>query len=176
MKKLFSTLFLTLLSIVNAFAIPSVASVESASEILGIPYEDLSSFVTEYYDSHSSSASDVTAENVYNLLSAYGIEMTDLLVYTAESDPNEMLGRPHGYTSKIDATDVESNAGVSIEVFANVEDANDRKEYIDSLGEFMPFLREYSYLKDSILLRLDSAFTPDRAEEYHQALESISTF
>lgn len=150
-------------------------SIETASKLLGIPVEDLSSFVIEYYDSHSSSIPEVTAENVYNLLSAYGMKMSDMIVYTEESDPNEMLGRPHGYTSKIDATDVESNARVSIEVFSNAEDAKDRKDYIDSIGEFMPFLREYSYLKDSVLLRLDTAFTPARAEEYHQALEFIFT-
>lgn len=119
-----------------------------------------------------------TAEEIGNRLIEYGLPLENMLVYTAETDPNEMLGRPNGYISKVDIADtrieqISSPTGISIEVFKTPEDAEARKRYIDSIGEIFQFLSEYSYINDSVLLRVTKSLTPEQAEEYEKALNEI---
>lgn len=80
-------------------------------------------------------------------------------VTTTENDKNQLLGRPNQYTSKVTFTNG------SIEVFANKEDATNRKEYIDNIGKKMPLVAEYNYVNDTgALLRLDKKLNPDEAK------------
>jgi hypothetical protein len=121
----------------------------------------------------------LTAEDHVTKLKEAGLPIDNVIVFTAETDPNEMLGRPNGYTSKVNFADTtieqfgDDPVGGSIEVFENEKDVKNRKEYIDSIGEEMQLFAEYSYVKGSVLLRLDSALTPEQAEKYKAEFEKI---
>lgn len=100
--------------------------------------------------------------------------------YTAETDPNELLGRPNQYTSKsnfadttIEQLDPTDPDGGSVEVFKTKKDAENRKKYIDSIGESMPMLTEYNYINGTVLLRLSKSLTPDQAEKYKETFMEI---
>lgn len=52
--------------------------------------------------SHTSkNTSQLTAEDITNKLKEKCSNIGEIVVYTEETDPNELLGRPNGYTSKI---------------------------------------------------------------------------
>jgi hypothetical protein len=108
------------------------------------------------------------AEEYGSKLKEAGLSIENIEVSTAENDENKLLGRPNQYTSKINFTNG------SIEVFANKEDAKNRKEYIDSIGKKMPLVAEYSYINDTgVLLRIDKKITPDDAKKYEEAFMKI---
>lgn len=141
------------------------------------------------------------AEDVVNLLKkSEELPIGEINVYSADNDPNELLGRPGGYTSKADFLDanVEKKAietaveegsneaevkqsiresfgvenGGSVEVFETNEDAEKRKEYIETITKEMGgLLTEYSYVKKNVLLRLSKSLTHDHAAVYETVLK-----
>ncbi len=121
-----------------------------------------------------------TAEEVVNALKAKGLSIDNIIVYTAETDPNSLLGRPNQYTSKVkfadtnlEQTDTAEPTGGTIEFFTSNEGAKARKEYIDNFGKSMPMLVEYSYINNGVLLRLDKELTPDQASNYEKAFAEL---
>jgi hypothetical protein len=103
-------------------------------------------------------------------------------VYTADSDPNHLLGRPNGYTSKATFTDrrvaggpgITSgsvDAGGSVEVFADADSAQRRQRYIQDLQKASPILgTEYDYVSGATLVRVSGKLTPTQAAEYQAAM------
>src|SRR5215218_5699616 len=86
-----------------------------------------------------------SADEVLQALKDEELPIGESVAYTAKNDPNDLLGRPNQYTSKVtfedtrlkpdpmaDKFDVQN--GGSIEVFENQDDAITRKEYIESIG------------------------------------------
>ncbi|QFK70377.1 hypothetical protein F7984_03530 [Pradoshia sp. D12] len=62
--------------------------------------------------------------------------------------------------------------GGSVEVFEINEDAEKRKEYIETVTKEMGgLLTEYSYVEKNVLLRLSKSLTPDQAADYETALK-----
>lgn len=115
-----------------------------------------------------SSKTALTAEQYGDKLKEAGVAIDNVEVTTAENDKNELLGRPNGYTSKINFDNG------SIEVFNDKEDATNRKEYIDNIGKKMPLVAEYSYINDAgVLLRINKKVTPDDAKKYEEAFMKI---
>ena len=104
------------------------------------------------------------------------------ITYTAESDPNHLLGRPGKYSAKGSWTDTRVDPsrvqdtmpgnvdlGGSVEQFGSAADAQARMEYIVSVEKALPFA-EYDYVAGSALVRVSSALTPDQAKAYQAAL------
>lgn len=94
--------------------------------------------------------------------------------YNAETDPNRMLGRQHGYIEKI-AFGAAGGDG-SIEVFPNLGDAKARAEYIDTIGKASPALGDgYDYLNEKrfALLRLPREATPAQAAQWKTLLDGL---
>jgi hypothetical protein len=131
-------------------------------------------------------AVSLDAEGVVLALAEAGLPVELTVVYTEESDPNNRLGRPGGYTSKAafvdtridddevtDSSEGSIEAGGGVEVFAEAEDAEDRSEYIQSITEEVQLLAEYNYVEGPILLRLSRQLTPTQAEEYEAALAAV---
>ncbi|MBU3103010.1 LptM family lipoprotein [Clostridium gasigenes] len=112
-----------------------------------------------------SKSTKLDAEGYSTKLRDAGMEINNLIIYTAETDENELLGRPNQYTSKVNFDNG------TIEVFEKTEDAKERKEYIDNIGKKMNALVEYSYIKDGTLLRINKDVAPDMAEKYKEAFE-----
>jgi hypothetical protein len=131
----------------------------------------------------TTSAAPLNAEQVVKALTEAITDTKAATVYTAETDPNKLLGRPGGYTSKADFTDQrakpnlddEVQRGGSVEVYDDPATAKKRSEYITKILEGVPaFGTEYHYVKDGILLRVSGALTPDQAGEYEAALKQLS--
>jgi hypothetical protein len=130
--------------------------------------------------------SATTAASVVNALRDAGLPISGVVVYTASSDPNHLLGRPAEYTSKAAFTDRRINPaevadaaagsidlGGGVEVFTDSTAARSRAEYISSLEQATPVLgSEYDYLAGRVLLRISSRLTPAQAERYGQTIDA----
>lgn len=129
-----------------------------------------------------SMANELTAEDIVNKLKEKIPNIGKVVVYTAETDINELLGRPNQYTSKVQFADnrlsqefIEENdaVGGTVEVFENEKDMNNRKEYIESISSQASIFAEYTYSAGNALLRLDNELTPEQAKEYEEAFYEI---
>jgi Na+-transporting methylmalonyl-CoA/oxaloacetate decarboxylase gamma subunit len=126
-----------------------------------------------------------SASEVLQELKDNEIPIGESIVYTAKNDPNDLLGRPNHYTSKVNFTDTrlkpdpiaddkfDVQNGGSIEVFENKNDAIRRKEYVDSIGKGFSPISEYTYRDGTVLLRLSHRLLPKQAAEYENALKDI---
>lgn len=130
----------------------------------------------------SKQAAPMDAEQVTALLAEKISSAKPATVYTASTDPNDLLGRPGGYASKSDFTDDrakpdlddEVQKGGSVEVYDDPAEAEERGKYIaDTLGKMKIFGTEYHYLKGGILLRVSGELTPGQAAEYEAALNKL---
>jgi hypothetical protein len=122
------------------------------------------------------------ATEVVQALEDEGMPIGQSKSYTAENDPNELLGRPGQYTSKIIfkdtrlkpdpiASEFDVQNGGSVEVFENEDDAIRRQDYLEGITQsFAPF-NEYAYREGTVLLRLSHRLTPQQADEYEAALQ-----
>ncbi|WP_435841444.1 hypothetical protein [Streptomyces gardneri] len=99
-------------------------------------------------------------------------------VVTEDNDPNNLLGRPNQYTSKITFTDSRIKAGDvtgadpgrvelggAIEVFTTAADAQARADYIQKVTKGMPMLVEYDYVSGPVLLRVSRYLTPTQVAD-----------
>jgi hypothetical protein len=125
------------------------------------------------------------ANGVLQALKSSGIPVLEVDNYTAENDPNKKLGRPGGYTSKVNWHDsraelkkddqgfIDSDSGGSIEYFSNESDAKARNDYIKGIvSSTGGLVTEYDFLKGKVLLRVSGDLTPAQSEEYRTAFES----
>lgn len=128
-----------------------------------------------------------TAEEITTALAGKVASVKLTKVFTAADDPNKLLGRPNGYSSKSAFTDTripvtgeveltkenDTLRGGGVEVFADEAAAKSRMEYIQSFGKATPMLAEYDYVHGGVLLRVSKQLTPDQAKEYETALAAI---
>lgn len=129
----------------------------------------------------SANDTEMTAEEIVTKLKESGLPIGNEIVYTEETDPNDLLGRPNQYTSKVNFADDraeqydvdEDPAGGTVEVFESSKDAKDRHDYIETISEGVSILQEYLYLHDKVFLRVSYDLTPEQAEEYNTNLQEI---
>lgn len=105
------------------------------------------------------------------------------IIYTAETDPNELLGRPDNYIGKFDFSDTrceqyseEDLVGGTVEYFEDAGDCTDRYDYLQqmndpSLGAFGT--NEYMYKYNTVLLRVSYELTEEQAEAYRDAMSAF---
>ena len=127
-----------------------------------------------------------TAADVYQKFVTAGLPVSGLIVYTAATDPNNLLGRPNGYTSKcawvdsrVPTTDTNGltpgdvSLGGSVEVFPTPAGATARAAYLVSLYKAAPILgTEYDYLAGPVLIRVSQDLTPAQAATYDAAAKA----
>ncbi len=132
---------------------------------------------------------ELTAGQLVEQLAQRMPEAAPSVVFTAETDPNDLLGRPNGYVSKASFTDTridqetltgfeegDVDFGGSVEVFEDEDAATKRMEYIQAvLGSDTPFGTEYDYVRGPVLLRVIGTLTPDQAAAYETALGAIAS-
>jgi hypothetical protein len=114
-------------------------------------------------------------------LKAAGLPVQQLIVYTATTDPNHLLGRQGGYSSKVEWSDpraIKAAAGAgsggvdnggSIEFYPTVAGAQARYTYIRAISRALPFADGYDYLSGTAVLRLSRYLTPAQASAYRAA-------
>jgi hypothetical protein len=113
---------------------------------------------------------------------ATAMSMGKVTVWTAETDPNKLLGRPGGYTSAativdkaLTCTEVATDCGATVEVYPTDAEAKARSEYIQSmLGNGGVFGTEYHYFAGTALLRVTGQLTPDVAKQYAAKFEAAA--
>lgn len=122
----------------------------------------------------------LTIEEIIGIFVEAGLPITEIIYYTEETDPNELLGRPNQYVEKANWTDNRISslqdgvqAGGSIELFLNPTNMLARKDYLESVTQIMSMTVEYAYSNGNILLRLSHSLTPTQAQEYESILMSI---
>ena len=116
-----------------------------------------------------------------------GLSVTQLVVYTAVTDPNHLLGRQGGYTSKVawvDPAAVAAGAGSpssdpgGIEFGGGIEVFNTRAlaaERLAYLKDFQPpFGDGYDYQAGTAILRLSNYLTPAQAAAYRIAFTTAA--
>jgi hypothetical protein len=130
----------------------------------------------------------LSAAAVVTALTGAGLPITGVTVYTDSTDPNHLLGRPNGYTSKAafvdkrvkasdahDSTKGSVSLGGSAEVFATPEGASARAKYIATVDKSMQMLgAEYDYVSGPVLLRVSEVLTPAEAKGYASKLAKVT--
>lgn len=124
-----------------------------------------------------------TAQQVVTELDQQIPTVTPGVVFTAETDPHHLLGRPGGYLSKVSFFDSRIDPGTAsaseggiqrgglVEAFADEHSAQLRMEYLQTQGP--PYGEEYSYVSGPVLVRVANALTPEQASEYAAALAEL---
>jgi hypothetical protein len=128
----------------------------------------------------TTAAQAMTASDVVAKLKTAGLPIAETKDYTADDDPNKLLGRPNQYTSKTSFHDstlpksasFSTDGGGSVEVFDTADLAKAREDYVKSVIGTSALLAEYDYLSGPVLLRLGHELTPTQAKAYQDALNS----
>ena len=122
----------------------------------------------------------LTADQLADALIKQGLPIVDKIVFDARTDPNKLLGRPGGYSSKVSFRDEryidseeDSMYQHTIETFPTAAAAQSRKRYVDKVTNGVSFLMQYQFISGRILLRMDKVLTPDEATQYDTALQKI---
>lgn len=112
-----------------------------------------------------------------------GLPIGDVVVFTAATDGNNLLGRPNQYTAKATWRDtrlprdypdgVNAADGGTVETFATEADARTRQEYVGAIAKTGGPFAEYAYREGTILIRLSRRLTPEQAAEYETALRAL---
>jgi hypothetical protein len=120
-------------------------------------------------------------------LKAAGLPVRHLIVYTPATDPNHLMGRQGGYTSKVawqDPRAIKAGAGSpssdpggtefggGFEVFGTAAGAQARYQYLR--GFQAPFGDGYDYLSGTAILRLSQYLTPAQAHAYKAAFTAAA--
>jgi len=105
-----------------------------------------------------------SAATIAAAMRAAGLNLGQVTVWTASTDPNQLLGRPGGYTSKVEW----SKGG--IEVYPDVAGAARRLRYLKGLAGTV-LGDGYDYLAGTAILRLARTMTPSQARVWRAAFE-----
>ncbi|MFI0795010.1 hypothetical protein ACH4OY_20330 [Micromonospora rubida] len=125
------------------------------------------------------------AQAVLDKLTAADIGITKGAVQDEDSDPNNLLGRPNGYTSRAssdlpggvkDGDKHGIDRGLVIEVFPTKADADRRSTFIQDSLKSMPILgTEYHYRAGggAVLVRVTGKVKPSAAKKIEQAVADL---
>lgn len=119
---------------------------------------------------------EITLMEIVEKFKTAGIPVGKINEYTADNDPNKLLGRPNQYIAKINWVDARFESAqdsCTLELFKTPEDLKTRKAYGESLGKSSPMFSQYMYEFNMVLLRLPKDLSPKQAEEYKTILEGI---
>lgn len=120
-------------------------------------------------DEKPEAAADDVAEKIEEGVSSIkkAVEITE------DNDPNDLIGRPGGYDaatvfydSRVECTELSVGCGATLEVYGTDEEADERADYIGSMGAFAD---QYVYTDGKLVLRVAGALKPSEAEEYEDA-------
>lgn len=130
-------------------------------------------------------SAELDARAVLAKLTVAKIGLTHGAVQNEDDDPNNLLGRPNGYTSRASADlpggdtsgdDYSIERGLVIEVFPSAGDADRRSQYIQGLLKNAPILgTEYHYRTGDgrALIRVTGRVKPTAAKKIEQAVAQL---
>ena len=168
---------------------PEPVDIDAAAANVGLAPED--------YTVHENGAIQIksklnAAPKVEEVIAAFkdaGLPLGEVIIQTAETDPNERLGRPGEYVgsaqfedtrieqpkpmSELEYDEPDLPVGGVVEMFENNKDLQARKHYLEQAYEMMPSVKQYIYASEHGLLRLEYSLTPDQAKEYETVFMSL---
>lgn len=108
---------------------------------------------------------------------------TEVTEVTEDNDPNDLIGRPNGYTAAAVITDengepsedLSIDTGATVEQWGSESDAQDRSDYIQEIQKEGGGLlgSEWNYLHGEFLLRVSGELKPSTADEYEAAFNEL---
>ena len=124
----------------------------------------------------SSPASQVALPDLAEQLRVAG-GGTQVIQVTESNDPNNLIGRPNGYTGAaiIQAAGQECetlgvDCGATLEKWPSADTATSRAEYLQTIQKAAPILgSEWDYVKGDTILRVSGKLTPSEAKKYSDA-------
>lgn len=140
---------------------PAVAAISTTTTVVNEPTQPVT----------------VNATDLANAIKAKVPEVVSVITYTESNDPNNLIGRPNGYTSaallqdaRAQSTDLSNDSGVVIEVFATPEAAQKRSDYIQAILTASPILgSEWNHVSGASLMRVSGKLPPSANDEYTTA-------
>ena len=103
------------------------------------------------------------------------VDMNNVVIYNADNDPNELLGRQGQYIGKASWSDARTKTDKSnctIEVFDNKEAFSKRKSYLKNFTD-NPMFKQYVYHHKNVLMRINGELTPSEAKRYKSILKTM---
>lgn len=99
---------------------------------------------------------------------------TKIVVINEDNDPNDLIGRPNGYTGSaviydkgVSCASLGTDCGATIEIWPSQTDAQKRSEYIQGMLKEVPaFGTEYHAVNGNALLRVTGKVKPSVAKGY----------
>ena len=123
----------------------------------------------------------VTASDYATALKTAIPSVTKITVIDENNDPNNLIGRPNGYTSaatlfdkRVSGRELGVDNGASIEVFTPPAAAKQRFAYIDSIQKSMSMIHDYMMLSGNVLVRVSGDLKPSQYEAYEEALTTFT--
>ena len=122
---------------------------------------------------------NLRAEDIVQAFKAAGLPISGDIVYSEESDPNNLLGRPNQYTGKASWNDTRiervspDDRENTVEVFASTEDLENRRRYVEAIGRSASVFAQYYYVHKNAFLRLSHKITPQQAAEYERVFRGL---
>lgn len=130
----------------------------------------------------------LTATDVTTALVGALSTVKSTVVYTETTDPNKLMGRPNGYTSKtafsdsrVAAADVEfmdsdaTERGGTVEVYPTADGATARSKYLQAIfSASSMFGSEYHFQNGGILVRVTGNLTPAQSADYKAVVASLT--
>lgn len=99
--------------------------------------------------------------------------------YTAETDFENLLGKPDQYIEKVDWIDtriksnsIDNHVGGVIEIFETVDALESRKKKVEEV-ESKAGIKNYLFAHKNVLIRLDSILNPQQASDYEIVLKTV---
>lgn len=168
---------------------PQVIDLDKAAADAGLAPEDYKVHENGAIQIYSKVDTAITSDDVIEAFKSAGLPIGRVLIQTAETDPNNKLGRPGEYIEsaqfedsrvkqlepmpELETDEPDLPLGATIEVFDNDRDLQARKQYIEQVYDMLPSAKQYMYVNKSVLLRLEYELTPDQAKEYETAFMSL---
>ncbi|BCJ41228.1 hypothetical protein GCM10010168_44740 [Actinoplanes ianthinogenes] len=130
-------------------------------------------------------ATALDAGAIMKKLSAAGLGLTAAAEQNEDTDPNDLLGRPNGYTSRASADlpggdksgeKYSVERGLVVEVFADADGAKRRSDYIQGLQKENPILgTEWHYFTgdERGLVRVSGKVKPSLAKKVEAAVSGL---
>jgi hypothetical protein len=108
-------------------------------------------------------------------LSASGLPIADVRVFTAETDPEKALGRPNQYNHKVSWRDTRVGGEATVELFPTLASLEARKRLAEARNSREGNLAEYIYERTGrrALMRLPRTLAAEQAQEYAEWFERL---
>lgn len=121
----------------------------------------------------------LTGDMIASALRSSGLPIAEVRVFTAETDPNKLLGRPGQYTAKVSWKDqrARDTEDATVELYPEREAMERRAKYIEELGRQSTLLLQYVYSdpERGAVLRVPKDLTPEQAKDYQTWWATVGT-